>query len=499
MSRLSRKSRRVSSEATDREQLLELIDDEQQPAVVGGKNLLDDPQQPPLVGGEVVDQIRRMLHRHPQQRCLELLEGVGAGEHVGDQPAARACKPTRAHHRYQTGPHHRRLAAPRRPHHRHQRMGPHRLQQLVDEAGATVKIEGIGFGEGAQPLVRVAYGGQFPGRLFLYFGYRYHVGAYRSAHGAQKVSHPLVAVGGPVVRCPSQHLAEFGGQPGAGIAYQREGSPRRLDPGEQMEGEHSQAEDVGLGGEHLAPRLLGREVGQGGGHGDAGGVGCPDGDAEIGEVGVAFLVEQHVARFEVAVDDSPAVGIAQGPAHFVEQPEGRRQIPRAVPQRLGQAAAPHVGHNQVCTVGVSPEVEKPDDVGVLQLSYELCLGLEPAHEIWPVDKLGPDHLDRYLPAHRGLVGPVDDPEVAFSHLFSQLIAPHCSAQAMGGGSGRSQGREIGRGRFFDVGEQKGRDSTLGPVGRFKAGSCSKICCSRSRSCVDGSIPSSSPRRVRTRW
>ena len=80
---------------------------------------------------------------------------------VISQPCDPASPPERSH-RYQTGPHHRRLAAPRRPHHCHQRMGPHRLQQLVDEAGATVKIEGIGFGEGAQPLVRVAYGGHVP-------------------------------------------------------------------------------------------------------------------------------------------------------------------------------------------------------------------------------------------------------------------------------------------------------------------------------------------------
>ena len=68
-------------------------------------------------------------------------------------------------------------------------------------------------------------------------------------------------------------------------------------------------------------------------------------------------------------------------------------------------------------------------MGVLQLSYELCLGLEPAHEIWPVDKLGPDHLDRYLPAHRGLVGPVDDSEVALPHPLPQLIPAHCPDRA----------------------------------------------------------------------
>jgi hypothetical protein len=57
-----------------------------------------------------------------------------------------------------------------------------------------------------------------------------------------------------------------------------------------------------------------------GGEGDLGLVGEAAGDAEIGEIGVALLIQQDVARFHVAMDHPPAMGTGQGTTDLVEQP-----------------------------------------------------------------------------------------------------------------------------------------------------------------------------------
>jgi hypothetical protein len=59
------------------------------------------------------------------------------------------------------------------------------------------------------------------------------------------------------------------------------------------------------------------------------------------------------------------MGIAQGPTYLIKQFEGGREIPRAMLQGFRQAAPPHQGRDQVCTLRVPPVVEQAQDVGVL--------------------------------------------------------------------------------------------------------------------------------------
>ena len=66
---------------------------------------------------------------------------------------------------------------------------------------------------------------------------------------------------------------------------------------------------------------------------------------------------------------------------------------------------------------------------MLEPGDELRLGLEPADELGVVGELGPDHLDRHLPADRRLVGAVDDAEATAACPFAQLEATDGSGKA----------------------------------------------------------------------
>ena len=84
---------------------------------------------------------------------------------------------------------------------------------------------------------------------------------------------------------------------------------------------------------------------------------------------------------------------------------------------------------------------------MLELGDQLRLGLEAADERRPVGQLGADHLDRHLPADRGLVRAKDDAEVAAADLLAELVAPHRAAERAGRDRGRQpidpQRREVG--------------------------------------------------------
>ena len=96
----------------------------------------------------------------------------------------------------------------------------------------------------------------------------------------------------------------------------------------------------------VAPGLLGREVGGGAHHradlGEVvvGGGGDGPGDAEVGHLHLAVLVDEDVARLHVAVDDAVAVGEPEGGGHVgadvggpvgVERPSARRISDRVRP------------------------------------------------------------------------------------------------------------------------------------------------------------------------
>jgi hypothetical protein len=182
--------------------------------------------------------------------------------------------------------------------------------------------------------------------------------------------------------------------------------------GEQFEEQDAQGVDIGLGGEGLGLDLFGGQVG--GGTGDdvsgSGGLVIAQllGDAEVGEEGVAVLVEQDVGGLDIAVDDALLVGGIQGGGDLVEQ-EGDLLRGPGFPalQGLCQGAAFHQAHDQVSTLGVAPVVVERHDVQVLQLGDQLCFTFEAADELGAVGVFGQDDLDCHLAVDGLLAGAVD--------------------------------------------------------------------------------------------
>ena len=152
------------------------------------------------------------------------------------------------------------------------------------------------------------------------------------------------------------------------------------------------------------------------------------GNHEIREVAVPLLVEKDVGGFEITMDDPLAVGAASAlPTCSSSREAGSRfHGPRSSACR--ERAAPQPAHDEVGTLGVAPVVVQRDRVWMLELRYQLGLGLEAADERRVVDQLGTDDLDRDLPPDRRLVRAIDDAEVTAADLLAQLVAANRAAE-----------------------------------------------------------------------
>jgi hypothetical protein len=134
----------------EREDLLELVDDEQQVRAVIGEDALDGPEQAELVRLQLLPQRARRIHRDPQKRRLQLLERIRARRHHGDLPAARADL------RDESGEHHGRFPAPARPDDGEKPLVGDSRDELADQLLAAEEVLGVRLEEGVEALVRVA-------------------------------------------------------------------------------------------------------------------------------------------------------------------------------------------------------------------------------------------------------------------------------------------------------------------------------------------------------
>src|SRR6266508_2362591 len=164
--------------------------------------------------------------------------------------------------------------------------------------------------------------------------------------------------------------------------------------------------------------------------------------------GVSVSVEQDVCGLDVPVDDTLAVGIGECARHRRHHASGRLKIPWASVERLPQRPSAQPAHHEVRPVWVPPVVVERNEVRMLELGDLLRLRLESADERWLVDELRPDGLDCHLTPDRGLVGAVDDAEVAAADLLAELVPAHRATERTGQDGRRqavdSQGREVGR-------------------------------------------------------
>ena len=147
----------------------------------------------------------------------------------------------------------------------------------------------------------------------------------------------------------------------------------------------------------------------------------PLGQAEVRDVRLALLVQQDVGRLEVAVQDSPLVGVLD---RFGDVGQQGRDGPRVVlvgVQPGAQAAAGNQLHAEILLTLVFAYLVDGDDAGVVKLSHGLGFVLEAAKVDIVGEDAGPDHLQRHQPVEGDLAGLVHHPHAAAAQLLVDLV------------------------------------------------------------------------------
>src|SRR3989442_1035881 len=126
----------------EREQLLELVENQHELRPVIGKDPLQRANQAALALLELLDQARRWLVRHPEQRRLELLQGIGARNHLHDPPQLGTVERAAAERRDESRADDRGLAASAGSHDGQEPRLRKPLDEVLDQRFSTEEIGG---------------------------------------------------------------------------------------------------------------------------------------------------------------------------------------------------------------------------------------------------------------------------------------------------------------------------------------------------------------------
>ncbi len=139
----------------------------------------------------------------------------------------------------------------------------------------------------------------------------------------------------------------------------------------------------------------------------------------------SVVADQHVLRFDVAVDDAAAVRVGERAAQLDRD---RQRVGDRQRQPIGDRSARHELHHQVAVPGGRrAEVVHGDDARVFQLREQPRLAREAGAEIGIGRALGPQHLDGDRPPEP-LVARAEHaphaaaPELGFKH---QSVGAQC--------------------------------------------------------------------------
>ncbi|MCO5166527.1 MAG: protein kinase [Planctomycetes bacterium] len=186
--------------------------------------------------------------------------------------------------------------------------------------------------------------------------------------------------------------------------------------------------------------------------------------AEVGDLRLEVLVEEDVARLEVAVHDPLVVSVRDRARHLGEDPERLAPLEPAR-DRLAQVAARGEGHDDVgLPVGRLAGLEHADHVRVGEALEGGRLAAEPL----PVARRHvEEQLDRHELARGQAARAVDDPHAAAAELRLELPAGEVDARAEEAGEDRRRllaRRAHGLVALEDAGGRRGRDHLVGGDG-----------------------------------
>lgn len=179
-------------------------------------------------------------------------------------------------------------------------------------------------------------------------------------------------------------------------------------PGEHLKQDDAQGVDVaatidGLVAMHLLRTHVSRRADNAAPRKGGRGLGNLD-NAEVGQEGVAIVVEENVAGLEVAVDNASLVGMVQRRADAIQDMSCLGDGKRPFLQPVGQGAATHVAHHQIWLPVIFAEVIYWHDGGVFQCGNGPGFALKPAAEGGVVQEFAGQHFDGHIAPKHGVVG-----------------------------------------------------------------------------------------------
>ena len=157
------------------------------------------------------------------------------------------------------------------------------------------------------------------------------------------------------------------------------------------------------------------------GHGAGGDL---PGDAEVGQLGLAPVGDDHVLGLHIPVDDPVGVGVGKGVQDLAADTDGllhRQMAPGALLDQLLQGLALHVLQDDVGHTVVVPHAEGADDVLMGQGQARFGFPLEAAQELPIVQVFLLQHLHGHDLAGGHVDGPIDVGHAAAAHLADDAI------------------------------------------------------------------------------
>ncbi len=238
----------------------------------------------------------------------------------------------------------------------------------------------------------------------------------------------------------ARHIAPFGGQRRHVVGrLLRENLLRRLPakrrPAQQSEiGDRGQRIQVGALVDALAQELLRRGELRGAAPrrraAEPRAAAQRERQPEVRDPQPAVGIDQHVLRFQIAVNQAHAVRVFERRQRLVEQPFGLIERTRPMPlDHLRQTRAGDVLHGIPGEAGAALNVVDAHDVRMPQPRRELRLPTKPLRHARVRGERGMQDLDRHVALEGQVAGAIHPPEAAGADLLEQLVVvAQCAAQ-----------------------------------------------------------------------
>ena len=147
-------------------------------------------------------------------------------------------------------------------------------------------------------------------------------------------------------------------------------------------------------------------------------------------LGCPALVEKHVGRLQVAMNDAARMGIGDGLGRCPSQLGGFAWRQRSVADAIRQAGPVDVAHRKkVLPMSLANFVDR-HDAGVVEIGRRLGLQAKPFDVLFAGQHAREDHLERDDSVEIGLPCPKYDPHAAAGNFIQQLVVAEGSRQAV---------------------------------------------------------------------